>query len=58
MARHGPQRIEALKRAGQLRYDAHKKLRKGPIISGYGITLCPFGPGFASPQVHTNCRPD
>jgi len=23
----GPQRIEALKRAGQLRYDAHKKLR-------------------------------
>jgi len=24
----GPQRIEALKRAGQLRYDAHKKLRE------------------------------
>ena len=24
----GPQRIEALKRAGPLRYDAHKKLRE------------------------------
>jgi hypothetical protein len=33
-ALRGPQRIEALKRAGQMRYDAHQRLRdRQPVLA-------------------------